>query len=79
MSAVISVPAGRSIRRSQDSKWIDPQAEKGAIELKYEDDLMHLCEDLLSQLASSDGVGRKAVADACRVEEQGERGDRGRE
>jgi hypothetical protein len=44
MAALISVPAGRSVRRSQDSKWVDPLPEKGLIEMKLEDDLMHMCE-----------------------------------
>jgi hypothetical protein len=44
MAALISVPAGRSVRRSQDSKWVDPLPEKGLIEMKFEDDLMHMCE-----------------------------------
>ncbi|GFZ50017.1 hypothetical protein JCM24511_07770 [Saitozyma sp. JCM 24511] len=42
MAALISVPAGRSVRRSQDSKWVDPLPEKGLIEMKLEDDLMHM-------------------------------------
>lgn len=44
MSTLISVPAGRCVRRSPDTKWIDPQAEKGLVEMRFEDDLMHLCE-----------------------------------
>ncbi|WWD20146.1 hypothetical protein CI109_104622 [Kwoniella shandongensis] len=42
MSALISIPAGRCHRRSEDSKWIDPSAEKGLLELSLEDDLLHL-------------------------------------
>ncbi|KAI9633084.1 proteasome complex subunit Rpn13 ubiquitin receptor-domain-containing protein [Dioszegia hungarica] len=42
MSILISVPAGRCHRRSPDSKWVDPAPEKGSIEMKFEDDLMHL-------------------------------------
>jgi hypothetical protein len=44
MSILISVPAGRCHRRSPDSKWVDPAPEKGSIEMKFEDDLMHLCK-----------------------------------
>ena len=43
MSTLISVPAGRCLRRSLETKWIDPQPDKGLIEMKFEDDLMHLC------------------------------------
>jgi hypothetical protein len=43
MSALMSVPAGRCVRRSLQENWVDPQPEKGSIELKYEDDLLHLC------------------------------------
>ena len=43
MATLISIPAGRSFRRT-GTKWVDPQPEKGLIELAYQDDLMHLCE-----------------------------------
>jgi hypothetical protein len=46
MSILISVPAGRCFRRAPDSKWVDPQPAPGLIEMKYEDDLMHLCESV---------------------------------
>lgn len=39
---LLSVPAGRSFRR-QGTNWVDPQPEKGLIELSFEDDLLHLC------------------------------------
>ncbi|KAK1923710.1 proteasome complex subunit Rpn13 ubiquitin receptor-domain-containing protein [Papiliotrema laurentii] len=41
MTTLLSVPAGRSIRR-QGTNWVDPQPEKGLLELSYEDDLMHI-------------------------------------
>ncbi|KIR60129.1 hypothetical protein I314_03982 [Cryptococcus bacillisporus CA1873] len=41
MSYLISVPAGRAFRR-ENSKWVDPQPEKGLIQMKLEDDLMQL-------------------------------------
>ncbi len=44
MSTLISIPAGRCSRRSPDTKWIDPQPDKGSIEMRFEDELMHLCE-----------------------------------
>jgi len=34
MAAVITIPAGRSFRRSQSAKWVDPQPEKGIIEVR---------------------------------------------
>lgn len=34
MASVITIPAGRSFRRSQSAKWVDPQPEKGMIELR---------------------------------------------
>ena len=42
--ALLSVPAGRCIRRSPEEKWVDPQPDKGLLEMLVEDDLMHLCE-----------------------------------
>ncbi|KAK8849521.1 hypothetical protein IAR55_004855 [Kwoniella newhampshirensis] len=42
MSTIISVPAGRCHRRSEDSKWVDPSPEKGLLEMNLEDDLLHL-------------------------------------
>ncbi|WVQ79366.1 hypothetical protein IAT38_001463 [Cryptococcus sp. DSM 104549] len=42
MAAQISVPAGRCHRRDESSKWVDSNPEKGLIELKVEDDLVHL-------------------------------------
>ncbi|ODN78506.1 hypothetical protein L202_04133 [Cryptococcus amylolentus CBS 6039] len=40
MSYIVSVPAGRCHRREENSNWVDPQAEKGAIQLRLEDDLL---------------------------------------
>lgn len=44
MATVMSVPAGRCSRRAPDSKWVDPSADKGLLEMKLEEDLMRLCE-----------------------------------
>lgn len=49
MSYLISVPAGRAFRR-ENSKWVDPQPEKGLIQMKLEDDLMQLCESLSTSI-----------------------------
>lgn len=49
MSYLISVPAGRAFRR-ENSKWVDPQPEKGLIQMKLEDDLMQLCESLSNNI-----------------------------
>ena len=54
MAAIISVPAGRSLRRSPETKWVDPQPDKGLLEMKMEDGLMHLCECLLLHLKRAD-------------------------
>jgi hypothetical protein len=34
MAALITIPAGRCFRRSQSAKWVDPQPEKGMIEIR---------------------------------------------
>ena len=44
MATLISIPAGRCVRRAPDQRWVDPQPTKGLIEMRFEDDLMHLCE-----------------------------------
>lgn len=49
MSYLLSVPAGRAFRR-ENSKWVDPQPEKGLIQMKLEDDLMQLCESLYNSI-----------------------------
>ncbi|ORY34863.1 proteasome complex subunit Rpn13 ubiquitin receptor-domain-containing protein [Naematelia encephala] len=41
-SNLISVPAGRSTRRSPNERWVDPQPDKGFLQMRLEDDLMHL-------------------------------------
>lgn len=43
MSVLISVPAGRCDRRA-GTKWVDAKPEKGALELKLDDGLLHFCE-----------------------------------
>jgi hypothetical protein len=34
MATVLTISAGRSFRRSQSAKWVDPQPEKGTIEVR---------------------------------------------
>ncbi|KAL1408227.1 hypothetical protein Q8F55_005033 [Vanrija albida] len=41
MSALIQLPAGRSFRRSQEAKWVDPQPEKGTIELSLDQGIIN--------------------------------------
>lgn len=44
MSALIQIPAGRSIRRSDNAKWVDPQPEKGTIELSLDQGIVNFSE-----------------------------------
>ncbi|TXT13338.1 hypothetical protein VHUM_00705 [Vanrija humicola] len=41
MSALVQLPAGRSFRRSQEAKWVDPQPEKGTIELSLDQGIIN--------------------------------------
>ncbi|ORX33233.1 proteasome complex subunit Rpn13 ubiquitin receptor-domain-containing protein [Kockovaella imperatae] len=41
MPPIVSIPAGRSLRRHQHDKWVDASPDKGLIEMYVEDDLMH--------------------------------------
>ncbi len=41
MSALIAVPAGRSLRRSDNAKWVDPQPDKGTIEVSLDQGIVN--------------------------------------
>ncbi|BEI86175.1 hypothetical protein CcaverHIS002_0604620 [Cutaneotrichosporon cavernicola] len=41
MAAVIAVPAGRSLRRSDNAKWVDPLPEKGIIEVNLDQGIVN--------------------------------------
>ncbi|BEJ17010.1 hypothetical protein CspHIS471_0604110 [Cutaneotrichosporon sp. HIS471] len=41
MAAVIAVPAGRSLRRSDNAKWVDPLPEKGTIEVNLDQGIVN--------------------------------------
>jgi hypothetical protein len=41
---MLSYKAGRAVRRSEDSNWVDPVAEKGTLEFELMDDLAQLSE-----------------------------------
>lgn len=46
MSALVYLPAGRSIRRSDNAKWVDPQPEKGTIELSLDSGIVNFGESI---------------------------------
>ncbi|CAK9784447.1 hypothetical protein CC85DRAFT_259001 [Cutaneotrichosporon oleaginosum] len=41
MSLLVAVPAGRSLRRSDAAKWVDPQPEKGVIEVSIDQGIVN--------------------------------------
>lgn len=42
--SVVVVPAGRSYRRTESAKWVDPQPEKGVIEINLEQEIVNFSE-----------------------------------
>lgn len=51
MSAVVVIPAGRSLRRSDNAKWVDPQPDKGTIEVNLDQGIVNFGELSASQAA----------------------------
>lgn len=51
MSTTITLPAGRSFRRSQSAKWVDPQPEKGTIEIRPDQGIITFRKVAISCLA----------------------------
>lgn len=41
---MLSYKAGRAVRRSEDSNWVDPIPEKGTLQFELMDDLAQLSE-----------------------------------
>lgn len=64
MSALVYLPAGRSIRRSDNAKWVDPQPEKGTIELSLDQGIVNFGESGFPA-ASHRQVGKLASSPAC--------------
>lgn len=53
MSALIAVPAGRSLRRSDNAKWVDPQPDKGTIEVSLDQGIVNFGASLVAGLRCS--------------------------
>lgn len=49
--AVVYLPAGRSYRRTESAKWVDPQPEKGVIEINLDQEIVNFSELLIPSSA----------------------------
>ncbi|KAJ9096865.1 hypothetical protein QFC20_006333 [Naganishia adeliensis] len=57
---MLSYKAGRAVRRSDDSNWVDPIPEKGTLQFELMDDLAQL-NDVTVEKVASDTTGRTYV------------------
>lgn len=51
--SVVFLPAGRSYRRTESTKWVDPQPEKGLIEINLEQDIVNFSASCVNTSNSS--------------------------